>query len=989
MVSALALSASPEAKMKMPDPAAASWIWSSDKSTTSTHRYFRKIIDLPSGVKEGKIAVTAVYSYDLYVNGKKLGWDTPICRVTSGIQIKTYDLAGILQPGRNVIAVDVLQNETFAGLLTAATIRSDSGEELSILSDSSWRCTSRDEGGWTTVDFKDETWKPAVGVTAKPPGQLNNYGKFAAEEILTHEFTKPPLIMKSGDMSVDYIRWAAGTLPPKSAPTRPSERWLDDPYMFAALKKMGYNTMFDYITWKIVEPVKDQFDWANTERNILGAHAAGFEYSACMWIHFMPDWYIRENQSSMLKCLQHNETTETPSIWAPETLAAYSRFYQKLSEKFPTGIDTISVALIGCYSEGGYPLGAAQWVVPTGHKHTDFWVGDDYARKNFSEHLRKKYRTLETWNEAWGTSYENFSEAEYPVDYARKGKKPRAYLDFFHWYAQSDIDFAAKIIDEITKWLPKTPINLLPGGTASLPQAIGTDGTGFVKLAGETAKKYGRDKIIVTVADRGGYYFWEKFYTTAAVFYGVRFISCPAGPGLTDAALVARIFSDASGGIDGYQDYPENIWPGIKVWKEYSSYLKGDKAVVETAVFLPTSESYLQEYPMASRELGLAPTLEGAQRMRDISDYDVVDERLVQDGALDHYRFLVLFQGSTVEKETMEKIAAWVKKGGVLIARDFGPMATVEGDTSIYQQLFPPSPESANLGIFRFSPCPASIIRVGSKADAVFLSGDWHAPEQFAAGEKFGRWTAKQSGLRLTVDPKKNYRLKISAMIPADKKGRILVNGKEIGTLASTPQATTEFVVPSSILNKQPLAELVFDVAPSVPTKSLRREGLVFMDGRAMGVFVMDVEWMEEGGKWDQPKSPDWQASVPWEALRQGSSKKTGKGITVVGPDKNLFQFCWLINQILHQTKELDPSLQSAVAIDPGWDGVQATLFRDRILYYNPTGETIQKQIRLRPEDFRARPQLVAPGQTDHTLTLQPYSLQMISLKNEPAKTAP
>jgi hypothetical protein len=469
----------------------------------------------------------------------------------------------------------------------------------------------------------------------------------------------------------------------------------------------------------------------------------------------MPDWYVAENQSSMMKCLQHNQATGTPSIWAPETLAAFSRFYQKLSEKFPTGIDMISIGLVGCYSEGGYPLGVAQWVVPTGHKHTDFWVGDEHARKDFANHLREKYGNIAALNEAWGTSYGDFSQPEYPVFYARKGKKPRAYLDFLHWYAQSDIDFAGKIAEVIAKWFPDTPMNLLPGGTASLPQALGTDGTGFLKLAGETAKKYGRDKIIVTVADRGGHYFWEKFYTTAALFYGVRFISCPAGPGLTDANLVARIFSDASGGIDGYQDYPENIWPGADVWKQYSSYLTGDKSSVETAVFLPTTESYLQEHPIAARELGLAPTLEGARIMRDISDYDVVDERLVQDGALDKYRYLVVFQGNTVEKETMEKIAQWVKGGGVVIARDFGPMATVEGDTSVYRELFHAPAGSAGASVFRFSPTPSAVINVGDKDGAVFLAGPWHTAEQFGGAGRSGRWTAKKSALRLPVDPAK------------------------------------------------------------------------------------------------------------------------------------------------------------------------------------------------------------------------------------------
>ena len=976
--------------MKMPDPDAASWIWSPDKSPTNTHRYFRKVIDLPSGVEEGKIAVTAVYSYDLYVNGKKLGWDTPICRVTSGIQIKTYDLAGILQPGRNVIAIDVMENGTFAGLLTAAIIRPDSGKELSILSDPSWRCTARKESGWNTVDFQDDAWKPATVVTAKPPGQLNNYGKIAAEEILPYEFTKPPLIMKSGDMSVDYIRWAAGSLDPKS-PDRPSERFLDDPYMFAALNKMGYQYIFDYITWKIIEPKKDQFDWSNTERNIQGAHKTGFKYSACMWIHFMPEWFISENKSALMKCILHNEETETPSIWAPQTVDAYSRFYQKLSEKFPGEIDMISVGLVGCYSEGGYPLGAAQWVVPTGHKHPDFWVGDDYARKDFADHLQQKYKNISALNEAWGTSYEKFAQVEYPVYYSRKGKKPRAYLDFLHWYTQSDIDFAAKIINVIDKWFPKTQINLLPGGTAALPQTLGTDGTGFAKLAGETARKFGRDKIIITVADRGGNYFWDKFYTSASQFYGCRFMSCPAGPGLSDAALVARIFSDASGGIDGYEDYPENIWPGANVWKEYSKCLTGKKAVVETAVFLPTSESYLQEYPLATRELGLAPTIDGAVMMRDISDYDVVDERLVQDGALEKYRFLVIFQGNTVEKNTMEKIAKWVKGGGVLIARNFGPMATVEGDSSIYNGLFKAAPASMET-IFNFSPPVSSEINVGSKDGRIFLSGKWHSAEQFSAGEKSGRWTERNSGLRLPVNPKKNYKLKVTAMIPADKKGRILLNGHEIGTLVPTPSSVTEFSIPSAVLDGKPVADLVFDIPTSVPKKSLVREGLVFMDGRSLGIFVLGVEWTEAGSTAPAvgtSATPQWQASIQWDELRNNWVQKTGKGMSILYPGTNMFQFCWVLNQMLHHTEELDASFKSAMAIDPEWDEIQSTLFPERILYYNPTDQLKEKQIHLRADDFRNHPQISDPGKYDYKLALPPHSLREISLKKAPGSSTP
>ncbi|MGB9619169.1 MAG: hypothetical protein ACPL7K_02005, partial [Armatimonadota bacterium] len=77
------------------------------------------------------------------------------------------------------------------------------------------------------------------------------------------------------------------------------------------------------------------------------------------------------------------------------------------------------------------------------------------------------------------------------------------------------------------------------------------------------------------------------------------------------------------------------------------------------------------------------------ERGRDLFDYDVVDEFLIRDGALDRYRVLVYVQGNVTEEFALRKIAGWVRRGGALVTCDLGDVETVEGDTSIWYSLVP------------------------------------------------------------------------------------------------------------------------------------------------------------------------------------------------------------------------------------------------------------------------------------------------------------
>jgi hypothetical protein len=63
-------------------------------------------------------------------------------------------------------------------------------------------------------------------------------------------------------------------------------------------------------------------------------------------------------------------------------------------------------------------------------------------------------------------------------------------------------------------------------------------------------------------------------------------------------------------------------------------------------------------------------------------DFDVVDEPLIKDDALQHYRVLIWLEGDVFEAGTLQKIRSWVEQGGVLLRLGSTRVSTVENSTT-------------------------------------------------------------------------------------------------------------------------------------------------------------------------------------------------------------------------------------------------------------------------------------------------------------------
>lgn len=106
---------------------------------------------------------------------------------------------------------------------------------------------------------------------------------------------------------------------------------------------------------------------------------------------------------------------------------------------------------------------------------------------------------------------------------------------------------------------------------------------------------------------------------------------------------------------------------------------------VETALFFPTTSHYLENWEKWRGEGFSGGFPEGLQQyaedLRDMLDYDVVDERLVSDGFLDAYRVLIWPTGRVVESATLRRVKVWIANGGTLLITYMNSIHTVEGAT--------------------------------------------------------------------------------------------------------------------------------------------------------------------------------------------------------------------------------------------------------------------------------------------------------------------
>ncbi len=455
-------------------------------------------------------------------------------------------------------------------------------------------------------------------------------------------------------------------------------------------KSIGF-TMFqtdsDHLATNQTEP--GVWDWSVTDAELDRCRQIGVDWQYFPHLHWANEWQKKTSKFVPSTCITHGREIGAMSVWSPYLVGMMDDGYKAMAAHYGSGNDKMKAIYLGVHGDFGetiYPLGMHPSEIPRfgvdGAGHDDWWCGDKYAKHDFRMKMQAKYTTIDALNRAWGTQYQYFMELSYPLPVPKidSPASRHRWLDFINWYNGSMTRLTEDVASMARKYFPKSLLEI-PVGGGDVNVKLGMEHTKYAKIA----KKYNTH----IRSTHGGYLPMPQNYATmmrllatSCKYYKVPFWTEPPGS-ITANGEVGRIFESISSGAYGFWDWGANPTGSPDVFRKYKAYLTQEHPVVDVAVFWPTTDLLL--HPEATMP---AMLVDGASAIRDVIDYDILDDNLINDGALKGYRVLVLFEGNLVDDTTMQRLTEWVKAGGVVVSCDFGPMATIDGDFSKWYELF-------------------------------------------------------------------------------------------------------------------------------------------------------------------------------------------------------------------------------------------------------------------------------------------------------------
>jgi hypothetical protein len=455
--------------------------------------------------------------------------------------------------------------------------------------------------------------------------------------------------------------------------------------MLKSAKELGATGIEYYVGWGVAEPEEGKWDWSIYKRDARTIKESGYQYIPYVWIQNLPRWVRHNPAYPRASNVETGLYTESLSIFADKTHEAYDRFYAEFAKELGTEVDILRVGTPQEFGETAYPEGNADRAFPTKNNGPGIWVNEPDARAHFKRKMKAKYGSLADLNQAWDTHFASFDSLDYPKNATHK----RYWLDFINWYHEALTEETGLLIDIVRQHFPKTPLNINLGFPYEKVN-LGQDLTGIAKMCAQ------KNVCLRTVTGTIVPFLHTKRIATAARHYPPpKFSSEPASGGPL-AGIAGALFKDLTTGVNWHFDYPRDAERAKDFLDQYRRLWRGGVyPEVDGALFFPTSAHRLENWDNW-RENGWAGGFpEGlrvlAEDLRHSWDYDVVDERLVNDDVLSAYKWLFWPAGNLAEAETLRKICDWIERGGILLVKDLGSITTVEGDKGAFAALLPPS----------------------------------------------------------------------------------------------------------------------------------------------------------------------------------------------------------------------------------------------------------------------------------------------------------
>lgn len=170
-----------------PGPFFGDWIWHPGEEDGEVRRYFRKIIELPKGaqVVAAKAWGAANNEYTFFLNGKEIGG----CDEWKAVE--SFDVADVLVPGQNIIAIVGVHARDIGGITFGMRITLAGGNTIEVRSAEDWLTSTEGPDGWTGLDFDTTDWiRPRRVAAAGAPPWGDIAGRFPGQSCyLRREFS--------------------------------------------------------------------------------------------------------------------------------------------------------------------------------------------------------------------------------------------------------------------------------------------------------------------------------------------------------------------------------------------------------------------------------------------------------------------------------------------------------------------------------------------------------------------------------------------------------------------------------------------------------------------------------------------------------------------------------------------------------------------------------------------------------------------------------
>ena len=967
------------------------WVWADKPGGAPETVFFRRRFTLPKNFVSVKLFISADDSFRAYFNEIK----APIAQGADYSAVFETDVTKAAFVGENLLAIECVNTGGPGGLLFKFVVKLPGNRTLVIGSNKETHYSQRVPPEWTAFKSDDSKWSPVVELAPAGGGvwgALQGVPQPDASRLV--RLWERPDTVRVGDTPLSLI--ASNRMILSSIAASPS-----DMQMLAQSGFTLFQTDSDPLSTEETRLNRWDFSALGTPR--ISTKSLGLDWAYSPHFAFPPKWYRQMVPFTRLQCLEDKKPVEAFSIWDPNWAGFIERGYAALAREFtsvkPATANPASklaspslflVGIHGDFGDAGLMSGAKiydatqkeAWNQRFGnlHDHIGWWCDDPLARADFKAAMLIKYGSIATINSAWKRDFKKLEEIDFPP--APRSEARREWLDFTDWYLNSVGAAIGTNLASARKIFPKMPLLVSAGFGDENPRS-GADNSLIPKIAAKynagVRSKHGGLKPFpdnaATMFGRIG---------SACRFYDVPFWSEPS-TGMTAAQSVERIFEAASQGARGFFDWQNAAVANRDIYFRYGKFLTTEKPIVDVAMFYPAESQRLKPNE------GFAPLFaQAGAYVREVANFDVVDDRMVNDGCLSNYRVVVLMGGMMADQPTLDKIKTWVDEGGVLLAYDFGKVSNFEGETpwnagngdlfGYIQQLAPAALKQRYLGILP-SQYRLDFADSGSPNISDYLEDGWYAPE--VVNNVPRRWTRANASLLLPVKPDTEYTLVIRTLLPPEatgKRRKVSINGQVIGEIGSTGDITYRFLISDNLIGNAQFATLSFDSETFT----------VGANPRPLGVQVQSIQLVEKGELEDGNAAPPpgtVRRELDLGKLETQWAQRFGKGLTIYFPAnrKLLKGYVEVIRQAVYHLGAIDPGRKDALPADNAFDGLYATLFRDKILYYNSKDVAVTKTVKITPEQFANwKDQVRVPDVNAWTITVPAHGMEAIWFTSEP-----